>query len=317
MIVALAGGVGGAKLAHGLALSIPPEDLTVVINTADDFRLYGLYISPDIDTVMYTLAGIANPQTGWGVQGDTTNALEMIARYGRDTWFLIGDRDLATHVLRTELLSSGRTITQVTSELATALGVRSKLLPMCNEPVSTTIFATDGRVLEFQEYFVRYRHEPEVAKVEFAGIDRAQATQEVLSAIRSAELIIFCPSNPFVSIGPILSVRGVREAIDASSAPKVAVSPIVGGSAIKGPAADMMRSMGFEVSPLGIAKYYRGIVNGIVIDNIDADLEENVRSLGLSVLVTNTIMNTVEDRQRLARELLAFGSKLMSEVSVS
>src|SRR5688500_7477940 len=251
-VTALAGGVGGAKLAHGLQMTLPLGALTVVVNTGDDFRLWGLHISPDIDTVMYTLAGIANPETGWGIAGDTWRNMEMVARYGRDPWFRLGDLDLATHVLRTQMLHEGRTLTAATADLAGALEIPSPLLPMCDESVET-LRSTEAGNLPFQDYFVRRRHADRVTGFTFKGIVSAQPTQQVLDAIAGANAIVFCPSNPFVSVGPILAVPGMREALQTSSAPKVAVSPIVGGAALKGPAADMLNALGHEVSPYGVA----------------------------------------------------------------
>ena len=309
MIAALAGGVGGAKLAHGLAAYLPPEDLSVIVNTADDFELYGLRISPDLDTVMYTLAGAANPDTGWGVAGDTWAALEMIRRYGRDTWFQIGDRDLATHVLRTEQLRAGRTLTDATAGLGAALGVRSALLPMCDEPVATIVETPDGS-LDFQEYFVHRHHAPEVTGLRFEGMGGARPTGAVLAALANAELIVFCPSNPLVSIGPVLAVPGLLGALHRSPAPVVAVSPIVAGRALRGPADHMLASLGHEPSAYGVAKIYSGVVRGMIIDEADAELERDIRSLGMEVLVTATVMRDEADRVSLARAAVEFGRSL-------
>ncbi len=310
MIVALAGGVGGAKLAHGLAMYLPPEEVTVVVNTADDFNLYGLRICPDLDTVMYTLAGVANPETGWGIAGDTFAALEMISRYGRSTWFRIGDRDLATHVIRTSMLTQGMTLTAVTGDLCGALGVRSRVLPMSDEFVSTVLDTNDGE-LEFQEYFVRRRHEPEVRGVSFRGIEVARPTDAVVSALHEAELVVFCPSNPIVSIGPILSVPGMRETLEACAAPKVAVSPIVGGRALRGPADRMLDSLGHGSSALGVARLYEGLVQGFVMDAEDAAYEPDVRVLGMRVLVADTVMRDDVDRRELARRTVELGRSLV------
>ena len=305
LTVALAGGVGGAKLAHGLQMALPPGALTVVVNTADDFRLWGLHISPDLDTVMYTLAGLANPQTGWGVVGDTWGSMDMLARYGRDPWFRLGDKDLATHVLRTQMLHEGHTLTHATGDLAGALAIPSPILPMCDEPVETLV-ETDAGTLAFQEYFVKRRHADKVMGFAFKGLEAARPTKQVSEAIADARAIIFCPSNPFVSIGPILSLPGMAEAIRKTQASKVAVSPIVGGAALKGPAASMMGALGHEVSPYGIALLYRGIVDGLVIDELDKRHAPRIRQLGMDVLVTNTIMHTDEDRADLARHTLDF-----------
>ena len=303
--LALAGGVGGAKLAAGLQ-AVLPEYLTVVVNTADDFKLWGLHISPDLDTVMYTLAGIANPQTGWGIRDETFDALEIIDRYGEDTWFMLGDRDLATHVLRTDRLNKGDSLTEITAGLSAALGVGSAVLPMCDEPVSTLVHTPEGP-LEFQDYFVRRRQRDEVLGVDLRGIDESRVTPAVSRALAEAEIVVFCPSNPVVSIGPILAVPGIAEALETSTAPKVAVSPIVGGRALKGPADRMMNSLGHEVSATGVARMYSGILDGMVIDRADAGEEPDIAALGMEVLATDAVMRGEEDRGRLALEILEFG----------
>jgi LPPG:FO 2-phospho-L-lactate transferase len=309
MIVALAGGVGGAKLAHGLMLAAPEDPLAVVVNTGDDFELFGLRISPDLDTVLYTLAGLANPQTGWGLAGDTFATLEMLERYGGETWFRLGDHDFATHLRRTERLRAGQTPTQVAAELAEALGVRARLLPMCDEPVATLV-ETPAGVLAFQDYFVRRRQADAVQGVRFAGIERARVTDAVQAACQAAELIVFCPSNPLVSIGPVLAVPGMRAALAAVRAPKVAVSPIVGGRALRGPADKMLAGLGHEVSALGVARLYRGLIQGMVIDRIDADQRSAIEALDMRVLVTGAVMASDADRRRLAAEVVAFGREL-------
>ncbi|CAN5722413.1 2-phospho-L-lactate transferase [soil metagenome] len=307
--LALAGGVGGAKLAAGLQATLPHEDLTVVVNTADDFRLWGLHVSPDLDTVMYTLAGIANPQTGWGMRHETFDALEMLGHYGEDTWFKLGDRDLATHVLRTAQLYSGGSLTEITAKLAASLGVKTSLLPMCDEPVSTLVHTPDGP-LEFQDYFVRRCQRDEVLGINLRGIEGSRISSAVSEALAEAEVVVLCPSNPIVSIGPILSVPGMTEALSASSAPKVAVSPIVGGRALKGPADRMMDSLGHEVSAAGVSRMYEGLVDGMVVDREDAEEEDDIVALGMEVLVTDSVMRDEEDRERLAREVLEFGAAL-------
>ena len=304
-VCALAGGVGGAKLAHGLQASLPPGALTVIVNTADDFRLWGLHISPDLDTVMYTLAGIANPETGWGIAGDTWHALEMLERYGQDTWFRLGDKDLGTHVLRTQMLSEGRTLTEATARLSSALDIPNLLLPMCDQSVQTLVQTPEG-TLDFQDYFVRRRHADTVTGVLFEGIEAVQASPQVVEALHAADAIIFCPSNPIVSIGPILAVPGMAEALRQSGAPRVTVSPIVGGAALKGPAADMLRSLGHEVSPVGVARIYAGLIDGMVIDEADGALAPIIRDMGMEVTVTDTIMQSEADRARLAAEALQF-----------
>jgi LPPG:FO 2-phospho-L-lactate transferase len=309
-VCALAGGVGGAKLAAGLEDVLPPGDLAVVVNTADDFDLWGLRICPDLDTVMYTLAGIANPETGWGVEGESFAALDMLARYGEDTWFELGDRDLATHVLRTTRLRAGETLTKITDDLSGALAVKSALLPMCDEPVATVLETPDGP-LEFQEYFVRRRQRDEVLGVKLRGVEDARPTDAVLKVLDAADLVVLCPSNPVVSIGPILAVPGMREAIEASGAPKVAVSPIVGGRALKGPADRMLASLGHEVSATGVARMYEGLVEGMVIDRMDEEERIEIEALGMGVLATGAIMHDVPDRARLAREVIEFGAGLV------
>ena len=310
-VLALAGGVGGAKLAAGLEAALPPGDLSVVVNTADDFDLWGLRICPDLDTVMYTLAGIANPETGWGIAGESFGALEMFARYGEDTWFKLGDRDLATHVLRTTKLRSGEPLTRITADLSGALGVESAMLPMCDEPVATVLDTPDGP-LEFQEYFVRRRQRDEVFGMRLQGVGDARPTEAVLRALAGADLVVLCPSNPVVSIGPILAVPGMREALASSSAPKIAVSPIVGGRALKGPADRMLASLGHEVSSVGVSRMYEGLVSGMVIDGVDGGERLGIEALGMRVLVTAVIMRDEPDRVRLAREVLGFGAGLVA-----
>jgi LPPG:FO 2-phospho-L-lactate transferase len=310
-VCALAGGVGGAKLAAGLQDVLPPGDLTVVVNTADDFDLWGLHICPDLDTVMYTLAGISNPETGWGLAGESFDALNMLERYGEDTWFKLGDMDLATHILRTSRLRSGETLTEVTAALSGALDVGSIILPMSDDPVSTVLETPDGR-LEFQEYFVRRGQRDEVLGVELRGIEDAGPTEGVLAAISGADAIVLCPSNPVVSIGPILAVPGIRESLASSSAPKVAVSPIVGGRALKGPADRMLASLGHEVSATGVARMYTGLVDGMVVDRIDEDEQSGIEALGMRALVTESVMRGAEDRARLALETLEFGAGMVA-----
>jgi LPPG:FO 2-phospho-L-lactate transferase len=306
-VFALAGGVGGAKLAAGLQSALPAGDLTVVVNTADDFDLWGLRVCPDLDTVMYTLADLANPETGWGVAGETFGALGMLARYGEDTWFKLGDRDLATHLLRTFRLRAGERLTRITADLSGALGVRSEILPMCDEPVATVLDTPDGP-LEFQEYFVRRRQRDEVLAIALRGIDAARMTEPALDALGTADLVVFCPSNPVVSIGPILAVPGMRRALAASRAPKIAVSPIVGGRALKGPADRMLASLGHEVSAAGVARIYEGLIEGMVLDRVDEGERYEIEALGMRVLATDAIMRDAYDRTRLAREVLGFGA---------
>lgn len=305
MIVALAGGVGGAKLAQGLYGAVAPDALAVVVNTADDFDHLGLRICPDLDTVMYTLAGLANPVTGWGVVDDTFQAMELLGRYGRPTWFRLGDRDLATHIARGERLRQGAGLGEVTAELAGALGIRAALLPMCDEPVATLVDTPAGR-LEFQDYFVRRHQQDAVLGVVYAGAEAARLPEAVGRVLAGAEAIVLCPSNPIVSIGPMLAVPGLRARLAGAAAPRVAVSPIVAGQALKGPAAHMLATLGHEVSPVGVARLYTGLIDGMVIDAADAAARGAIEALGLRVLVTQTVMGGREDRERLGREVLDF-----------
>jgi LPPG:FO 2-phospho-L-lactate transferase len=297
--VALAGGVGGAKLAHGLALALPAEALTVVVNTGDDFEHLGLPISPDLDTVMYTLAGLANPMTGWGQAGETWSFLAALERLGGETWFRLGDRDLATHVERRRRLAAGESLTRVTQAFCRGLGVGPRLLPMSDDPLRTMVQTDEGE-LAFQEYFVHRQCRPRVIGFRFEG--EARATPEVLQALEQADLTIICPSNPFVSLGPILHLPGVRERLAAK--PGVAVTPIVGGQALKGPAGKMLEELGLPVSPVAVAMTYAGLISGFVLDALDAALAPDVAALGLKVLVTDTVMRSDADRKRLATEVI-------------
>lgn len=314
-IVALAGGVGGAKMAHGLALALAPHTLTAIVNTGDDFEHYGLRVCPDLDTVLYTLAGLANETTGWGVTGDTSATLDMLRRYGEEIWFHLGDRDLATSLLRTSRLRAGESLTAVTGALTRALGVAARLLPMSDTPVPTIIQTPDGE-LAFQDYFVRRRHQDVVSGVRFAGIADARPTPEALAALEEAEAIIICPSNPLLSIEPMLSLPGMRAALAASVAPVLAVSPIIGGQALKGPADRILEAQGYEVSPVGVARWYQqrhgALLDGLILDHTDAALAPAVAALGARPLVTQTIMRDHADRERLAREALAFAAVLAS-----
>ena len=303
-VVALAGGVGGAKLADGLARCVPGDGLSIVVNSADDFWHHGLRICPDLDTVMYTLAGLANPATGWGIAGDTRATLDALTRLGQDPWFLVGDQDFATHILRTEWLRQGQSLTSVTGKLAAALGIHTRILPMTDAPVATRLRTAEG-TLDFQDYFVARRQTDDVLGVEFAGMNAATVTPVVLDALRQADVIVFCPSNPIVSIGPILAVPGIRETLAASSAPKIAVSPIVGGKALKGPADRMLATLGYDVSAVGVAKVLAGVVDVLVIDEVDAALVPSIEATGMNALVTGTVMRDRDDRRRLAETVLA------------
>lgn len=307
-IVALAGGVGGAKLAYGLYQLLPPEQLTIIVNTGDDFEHLGLHISPDLDTMMYTLAGVANPTTGWGVKDESWNMMAALARYGQPTWFQLGDRDLATHLLRTKWLREKYPHTWITLELSQRLGVRCTVLPMSESPVRTMIMTNQGE-LAFQEYFVQQQCQPVVKSIRFAGAEQAQPSREVTSALRTADMIIFCPSNPWLSLDPILALPTLRRIIAASRVPKIGVSPIVGGAALKGPAAKMMAELGLEVSPTSVARHLGDVLTGFVLDHIDEAHQEAITNLGLRTLVTGTVMLNDEDRVRLAGEVLEFAGK--------
>jgi LPPG:FO 2-phospho-L-lactate transferase len=296
-LVVLAGGVGGARLAAGFQRTQAPGDLSVVVNTGDDFTHLGLRICPDLDTVTYTLAGIANRETGWGLAADTYEALAALERIGGPSWFRLGDRDLATHLQRTTLLSQGLGLTAVTARLCEALGLTTAVLPMTDDSVATLVATADGE-LDFQDYFVRQRCEPVVRAIRFEGIDAARPTADVVAAFEAADGIVIAPSNPFVSVEPILTLPGVREHV--ALKPAVAVSPIVGGQAIKGPAAKMLHELGLEVSPVGVARRYEGLIDGFVMDEQDAALADAVRDLGLEVAVTQTVMRTDDDRAALA-----------------
>lgn len=298
-IVALAGGVGGAKLAHGLAQILPPEDLTVIVNTGDDFEHYGLYICPDLDTVCYTLAGLANPETGWGRAGETWNVIENAKKLGGPGWFNLGDQDLGTHLERTRRLRAGDSLSQITRDFCKAWGIEHTILPMSDQPVRTTVETDEGE-LAFQEYFVHRRCEPRVKGFRFEGADVAEPAPGTREALQSADAVVICPSNPWVSIDPILRV------IPKIDKPVFAVSPIIGGQTVKGPAAKMYRELGIEPSALAVANHYRGLLMGFVMDTVDAKLKESVRELNMRTHVTNTLMKCHDDRMQLAREVLDF-----------
>ena len=303
MIVALAGGVGGAKLAAGLARVLPPGELVIAVNTGDDFEHLGLHVSPDLDTVMYTLAGIANPETGWGQANETWSFMEALSRLGGPDWFRLGDRDLATNVERTRRLRGGETLSEVTLDLCARLGVRHAVVPMSDDPVRTVVH-TDRGALEFQHYFVRDRCEPRVERLEYRGAESARPSAALRAALARRDLagVLFCPSNPYLSIAPILAVPGVRAAIGDRA---VAVSPIIAGRAVKGPAAKIMEELGIGPSALEIARYYRGIVGALVIDRADAALAAQIEALGIRAVQEDALMAGDSDRERLARACLA------------
>ncbi len=302
-VVALAGGVGGAKLADGLARVVPPERLTVIVNTGDDFVHWGLHISPDLDTVMYTLAGEANEATGWGVRGDSFRCLDWMRRYGAPDWFAIGDLDLATDLVRTERLRAGASLTAVTAELCAALSVKPRVLPMADTSVATWV-RTPGGELPFQDYFVKGHGQDEVRSLRFAGVEQSRCSAQVEEALANADVLIVCPSNPLVSIGPILAVRGFREALLGSRARKVAVSPLIGGQAVKGPLVSMMRGLGMEVSALGVARLYEDFLDDFIVDAADGDQSEAIKRLGIGVHTRAILMADAADRARLASEVL-------------
>jgi len=298
-IVALAGGVGGAKLAHGLAQLLEPEELTIIVNTGDDFEHYGLTICPDLDTVCYTLAGLANPETGWGRVNESWKVIENTSKLGGPSWFNLGDQDLGTHLERTRRLKGGASLSKITRDFCKAWGVEHTVLPMSDQSVRTIVDSDEGE-LAFQEYFVHRKCEPRVKGFRFEGADSAEAVSGAKEAISSADAIVFCPSNPWVSIDPILKVISVKDK------PVYAVSPIIGGETVKGPAAKMYRELDIEPSAFAVANHYHGLVTGFVLDTIDAQLTESVRGLNMQTLVTNTLMKGHEDRRQLASDVLNF-----------
>ena len=305
-VVALAGGVGGARLAHGLQLAVAPGDLTVVVNTGDDAEFHGLLVCPDHDTVLYTLAGLADRERGWGRAGETWAAAGQLARLGEPTWFQLGDRDLALHVHRTRRLREGVRPTTIALDVAARLDVATSILPMADEPVRTRVRTADGW-LAFQDWFVRLRADPPVLEVAFDGVERARVTPEVEAAFARADAIVICPSNPLVSIAPILAVPGIRDALGAARGRGVrvaAVSPIVGGKALRGPADRMLAALGEEVSALGVARRYVGLVDAFVIDEADASLAPAIERLGLDAIVAPSVMSDDASREALGRVVL-------------
>lgn len=298
-ITALAGGVGGAKLAHGLAQVLPPGDLTIIVNTGDDFEHLGMYICPDLDTVCYTLAGLANPETGWGRVGETWNTISNVEKLGGPAWFRLGDQDIATHLERTRRLKDGQSLSQVTRDFCKAWGIQHTILPMSDSPVRTMVNTNEGE-LAFQEYFVHRRCEPKVKSFRFDGLEAAEPAPGVREALESADAVIFCPSNPWVSIDPILNlVKKIKK-------PVVAVSPIIGGKTVKGPAAKMFAELGIEPSALAVAKHYRTALTGFVLDNADSNIESVIKDLKINTCVTDTLMIQIADRTRLANDVLHF-----------
>lgn len=310
-IVALSGGVGGAKLALGLANILDPAQLTIVANTGDDFDHFGLRICPDLDSVMYTLAGMNNQQQGWGLEGESWNCMEAMARLGGETWFSLGDRDLATHLQRSALLAAGHSLTEATRLLCERLSVGPRLLPMSDQRVSTQVLVAQGR-LSFQHYFVREACRPVVCGFEFDGVEEAEPGAGFIASLQDDKLaaVVICPSNPFVSIAPILALTGVKEALQSCKAPVIAVSPIIAGQAVKGPTAKMMQELGIACDAAAVAAGYEGIIDGFVLDVQDQPLAQQIAANGVSIAMCNTLMKTLDDRKALAGDILAFAQGL-------
>jgi len=302
-ITALAGGVGASKLLLGLYEMMDPSALTIIVNTGDDIVLHGLKISPDLDIVTYTLAGIVDPAKGWGFRGETFHALKRLDVYGRESWFNLGDRDLATHIHRTAMLAEGKTLTQATESIRTALGVRARILPMSDDPVPTIIDSSEG-ALHFQEYLVKRRADPVVKGIRFEGVERARPALGVLEAIREADRIIICPSNPLISIGPILAIPGVRDALRKRGIDVFAVCPIVGGKSLKGPSDKMLTQLGYEATAFGVAKLYSDFTETFVIDPADKGQAGAICVLGMKVEILPTVMKTPRQKRKLAQALL-------------
>ena len=312
--VALSGGVGGAKLALGLSRILAPAQLDIIVNTGDDFEHLGLMICPDLDTLTYTLAGLNNTETGWGRAGETWTFMTSLRALGGESWFQLGDGDLAIHVERTRRLAAGEPLSRVTAELTARLGIEFSVIPMSDDPVRTFVETAAG-ALAFQHYFVRDQCAPEVTGFEFRGAKTATPSPMALGALADPALdaVVICPSNPFISIDPILAVPGLRGAIEDAAAPVIAVSPIVGGKAIKGPTAKMMLELGVTQSAASVARHYDGLIDGFVLDSEDAASGDEIRALGLDVLTTNTVMQSLEDRVSLAANVLEFAIKLRSK----
>lgn len=295
--------MGGAKLALGLARTLPPDRLTIVVNTGDDECFHGLHVSPDLDTVMYTLAGLSNPETGWGLAQETFHALEMLRRYRAETWFSLGDMDLATHIRRTQLLGEGMLLSQVTAELASCLGITQQIVPMSDQPVRT-VLETDAGNLPMQQYFVKHGSQPRVLSIRYEGAEHALPSPAFAKALKQAAMVVICPSNPFLSLGPILAIPGVREGL-AAAPNKVAVSPIIEGAALRGPAAKIMAELGYPASCAGVARQYQGICDYFLLDQQDASLAPEIEELGMTPLVAPIIMQTDDDKVALANYVLS------------
>ena len=303
MITALAGGVGAARFLTGLIKLVNGKDLSIIVNTGDDIELFGLHISPDVDIVTYTLAGIVDEDKGWGIRGDTFHCLEALRNFNRETWFNLGDKDFATHILRTHLLKNGFKLSDVTAKISHALGLDVAILPMTDDKFETRIVTEIGSI-HFQEYLVKREAKDEVLGVEFIGAESANPAPGVVESIRDSQLVVICPSNPIVSIGTILAVNGVRDAIRRTGAKKVAISPIIAGEPVKGPADKLLRGLGFEVSAYSVAKLYSDFLDTFVLDTADAAEKDRIEKLGIEVKVTNTIMKSLQDKIELARTVL-------------
>ncbi len=303
-VVCLAGGVGAAKFLDGLAHFHPPQNITVVVNTGDDLEYLGAHISPDIDIVTYTLAGIVDQEKGWGIKNDTYRCMEQLDRYGAETWFRIGDGDFATHLLRTAYLQQGFTLSEVTERIRNALGVKVRILPMSDDRVATKIKTLEG-VLDFQEYFVKRKFSDRVEDVSYEGADHATPADGVLEAVKKSDVIILCPSNPILSIGPILAIPGIREGLAKARGRIVGVSPIIAGRSLKGPLDRIMQNLGLDVSSYGVAQLYKGVLDGFVIDDADKGLTAKISALGMHVRQTNTLMDSPEAKASLAKETVA------------
>lgn len=300
MIVALAGGVGAARFLEGLIRVVPQEQVTIIGNVGDDTDIYGLHVSPDLDIVAYTLAGLVDPKKGWGFRTDTFHCQALLRKYGYETWFKVGDRDLATHIYRTEQLREGKRLSQVTEDLISRLGLRVKLLPATDDPLETHVLLQRGYI-HFQEYMVKRKTKPKVRGIAFRGAESARPVKQVLRSIVRADGVIICPSNPIVSIGAILAVRGIRSALRKTKAKTVAISPIIGGETVKGPADKLMKAVGIEPTAFGVAECYRDFLDSIVIDRVDKRIAPDIEALGIRAIVTNTLMRKMADKVRLAK----------------
>lgn len=304
MIVTLAGGVGAARFLEGLIRVVPQRRITIIGNVGDDIEFYGLHVSPDLDIVTYTLAGLVDPVKGWGIKGDTFHCQKLLQRYGYKTWFNIGDHDLATHLYRTEQMRRGKKLSAVTANVVSRLGLDVTLLPSTDDLFQTYVLAGGSR-MHFQEYMVRLQTKPKVRKVIFKGSDSARPLPQVIQSISEASGIIICPSNPIVSIGAILAVKGIREALRKTKASIVGISPIVGGKTVKGPADKLMKSLGIEASALGVAEYYKDFLDALIVDRVDAPLAPDIRSLDIKPVVTQTLMKSMADKVHLARKAMS------------